>query len=208
VATLPQFGVDPPPHLIRPGQAGLAIGYVGRLLPERGVDDLLRACATIMGPWTLTIAGTGPEQEALEALAQRLGLASRIRWLGGIDRTAIAALWPQLDCLAFPSRPSATWTERWSPVLVDAMAHGVVPLVSSGGGLTGVVEGAGLVADGVEAMGEALQALRAYPEERAHRGAMARQRVLDRYIDTAVARETMALWREVLAARAPLNRSA
>jgi glycosyltransferase involved in cell wall biosynthesis len=71
-----------------------------------------------------------------------------------------------------------------------------------------VVEGAGVVADGVEAMGEALQELRAFPEERQRRGAAVRQRVLDRYTDAALARETMALWREVLAGRAPLNRSA
>jgi glycosyltransferase involved in cell wall biosynthesis len=208
VVTLPQAGIAPPPPSSRPGHPGLAIGFVGRLLPERGVEDLLRACATIMGPWSLTVAGTGPEQESLEALAQRLGLASRIKWMGGVSRAEITGLWPALDCLVFPSRPTPTWTERWSPVLVDAMAHGVIPVVTAAGGLTDVVEGAGVVVGDVEALGEALQRLLAFPEERQAGSAAARQRVLERYVDTALAQQTLALWRQVVAARAPLNRSA
>lgn len=198
VIALPQIGVSPPPPPARPVNPLLAIGYVGRLLPERGVDDLLRACATIMGPWSLTVAGTGPEQESLEALAQRLGLASRIRWLGGVGRSEVAALWPQLDCLVIPSRPTATWTERWSPVLIEAMGHGVVPLVTEGGGLTAVAEGVGVVVKDVEALGEALQSLRAFPEERRQRGSAARQRVLEHYVDAALAQKTVALWRRIL----------
>lgn len=197
VIALPQFGVAPPPPLERPAHEQLAIGYVGRLLPERGVDDLLRACATIMGPWSLTVAGTGPEQESLEALTQRLGLASRVRWLGGVGRSVVSALWPELDCLVIPTRRTANWTERWSPVLIDAMAHGIVPIVTQGGGLTAVVEGVGVVVGDIEALELALQSLRAFPEERRRRGAAARQRVLENYIDSALAQKTLALWRLV-----------
>ncbi len=198
VIALAQLGIAPPPPLLRPAHPRLAIGYVGRLLSHRGVDDLLRACATIMGPWSLTVAGTGPEQESLESLAQRLGLASRTRWLGGIGRSEIGALWTELDCLVFPSRPTPTWTERWSPVLIDAMAHGVVPIVTEGGGLTAVVQGTGVVVGTVEALGEALQSLLAFPEERRQRGAAARQRILENYVDTALANRTLALWRQIL----------
>lgn len=198
VLELPQVGVAPPPPLQHRSNESLAIGYIGRLLPERGVDDLLRACATVMGPWSLTVAGTGPEQEPLEALAERLGLASRIRWLGGVSHSEIGALWSDLDCLVIPSRPTATWTERWSPMLIEAMARGVVPIVTEGGGLTSVVEGAGVVVSNVEALGLALQSLRAFPEERRQRGGAARQRVLEDYVDSALARKTVALWRQVL----------
>lgn len=200
VVVIPQLGVAPPPPLIRPDSERLSIGYVGRLLPERGVDDLLRAAATIMGQWSLTIAGAGPEQEPLEALVQRLGLASRVRWLGGVSRTEISALWSELDCLVIPSRKTATWTERWSPVLIDAMAHGVVPVVTDGGGLTGVVHGVGIVVRDVESLGEALQTLRGFPEERLRRGVAARQRVLEHYVDAALAQETLALWKRIVKA--------
>jgi glycosyltransferase involved in cell wall biosynthesis len=51
VLELPQRGVALPPVEERPVLETLTIGYVGRLLPDRGVDRLLRACATLLGPW-------------------------------------------------------------------------------------------------------------------------------------------------------------
>jgi glycosyltransferase involved in cell wall biosynthesis len=201
VASMPHLGVAPPAPVTRRPSDSLAIGYVGRLLPERAVDMLLRGCALLMGSWTLYVAGTGPEQEELELLAQRLGLASRIRWLGGISRNEVEALWPTLDCLVLPARRDGDWVERWSTVLVDAMAREVVPVVMEGGVLHGVVGDAGKTAEDEESLGVALQSLLAYPEERRRLGAAARQRVLENFVDAAIAEQTMALWRRVLAAK-------
>ncbi len=199
VLCMPQTGIAlPPPPLQRSASNALSIGYVGRLIPERAVDTLLRGCAMVMGNWTLTVAGTGPEQEPLEELAQRLGLASRIHWLGGVSRAEVEALWPTLDCLVLPSR-SEGWTERWSGVLVDAMARGVVPVVSQGSTLHAVVEEAGCAVGDEESLGMALQSLLAYPDERRRLGAAARQRVLEHYVDSAIADRTLALWRHVAA---------
>jgi glycosyltransferase involved in cell wall biosynthesis len=197
VACMPQLGVAPPPPVDREPRDRLALGYVGRLRPERGVDILLRACALLMCPWTLDIAGTGPEQEALEDLAQRLGLASRIRWLGGVGRAEVNALWPALDVLVLPSRTGDP--ERWSTVLVDGMARGVVPVVTEGGVLHAVVGEAGLAARDEEGLGMALQQLWAFPEERLRLSGLARRRVLEHYVDAALAGQTLALWRQVLA---------
>jgi glycosyltransferase involved in cell wall biosynthesis len=199
VVSMPQLGVAPPAPLTRSSSEALAIGYVGRLVPERAVDMLLRACSLLMGQWTLYIAGTGPEQEELELLAQRLGLASRIRWLGGITRNEVEALWPTLEVLVLPARRSGEWVERWSTVLVDAMARGVVPVVMEGGILHAVVGEAGKTGQDEETLGIALQSLLAYPEERKKLAAAARQRVLEHYVDAALATQTMALWQDVVA---------
>jgi glycosyltransferase involved in cell wall biosynthesis len=199
IASMPQLGVAPPAPVERAAHDTLQIGYVGRLLPERAIDLLLRACSMIMGSWILTVAGTGPEQEELELLAQRLGLASRIRWLGGISRAEVEALWPALDCLVLPGRKRGEWVERWSTVLVDAMAHGVVPVVMEDSILHAVVGSAGKTAKDEESLGMALQNLLAMPEERRQLSAAARQRVLEHYVDAAIAEQTMALWRQVLA---------
>lgn len=198
---LPQHGIAPPRPAARvtTGEA-LALGYVGRLLPERGVDLLLRAATTVMGAWSLTVAGTGPEQEPLEELAQKLGLASRIRWLGGIGRDEITALWPTLDALVVPSRLGPQWVDRWSPVLIDAMARQVVPVVMAGSPLASVVEDAGLVVEDEETLGLALQHLLAYPEKRHVLATAARRRILEEYVDDAVARRTLEFWQGVAAA--------
>lgn len=198
VIALPQRGVALPPAEERPIPETLTIGYVGRLLPDRGVDRLLRACATLLGRWSLVIAGTGPEQEALELLAERLGLASRVRWLGGIAPGELAQLWSTLDCLVLPAPADAPGAERWAAILPEAMARGVIPVVMAGGVAEAMAGPAGRVAADGDALAVTLQTLCAYPGDRPRLAAAARQRVLDHFVDAALARQTMAFWERVL----------
>jgi glycosyltransferase involved in cell wall biosynthesis len=201
IACMPQLGVALPAPLERNQEAALTIGYVGRLLPERAVDMLPRACALPMGSWTLFVAGTGPEQEELSCWHS--GWDSPRGLLAGRHQPReVEALWPSLDRIVLPARRRAR-VERWSTVLVDAMARGVVPVVMEGGILHAVVGETGKTAQDEETLGIALQGLLAYPEERKRLGALARQRVLEHYVDAALAEQTMALWRKVLAAHPP-----
>ncbi|HEV8196470.1 MAG TPA: glycosyltransferase [Gemmatimonadales bacterium] len=199
-AVLPQTGMSPSAPIPRnPEHRGLAVGLVGRLVPERGAETLLRACGLLLGPWTLTVVGTGPEQETLEALAQKLGLASRIRWLGGIPKHELETVWNDLDCLVVPSRDTSSWVERSSPLLLEAMVRGVVPVVTRAGALPEIVGDAGIVVDDVESLALALQHLMAEPERLRVLGQLSRQRVLEEYVDSAVAQRTLAFWEQVLA---------
>lgn len=199
--SLPQQGIVAPPAAPRPSHEGLAMAAVGRLTPERGVDRLLRACGQLMGPWTLQVAGTGPEQEPLEDLAQKLGLASRIRWLGPISRSEITTLWKDVDVIVAPSRSTPTWIERHSTVILEAMAHGVAPVVSAAGALPGIVGEAGVVVNSDEDLLIALQELVMNPDRRVNLGHAGRRRVLEHFVDAAIARTTSAFWQEVLARR-------
>jgi glycosyltransferase involved in cell wall biosynthesis len=199
-ADSPQTGMPPVEVPVRAGpRAGLSIGFVGRLVPERGAEMLFRSCGQLFGSWTLTIAGTGPEQESLEEIAQRLGLASRIRWMGGLPRAELDPLWATLDVLVVPSQDTATWTERHSPVLLDAMMREVAPVVTPVGALPETVGDAGVVVENVEALHLALQEMVAEPERCRVLGARARQRMLDLYVDTSVARRTLDFWLDLLA---------
>ncbi|MBS1240857.1 MAG: putative glycosyltransferase [Gemmatimonadetes bacterium] len=200
--SLPQTGVVPPAASERTTGASLAIAYVGRLTPERGPDRLLRACGQLLGPWTLVVAGTGPEQEALEDLAQKLGLAARTRWLGALSKGQIASLWAEVDCLVAPSRSTPEWVERASPVVLDAMAHGVAVVASTEGALPELVGDAGLLFQTEEELLISLQELLTAPARRLALGQAGRKRVLDRYVDAAIARSTDTFWREVLARQA------
>ena len=143
--SIPQLGLPVPRALAVEPHDPLAIGFVGRLVPERGLDVLLKACVRLYGAWTLTVAGTGPEQEELEALAERLGIASRVTWLGGVPRAELATLWPRLDCLVVPSRTTATWVETYPTQALEAMGHGVTVVASDSGALPESVGKAGLV---------------------------------------------------------------
>ena len=196
--SLPQHGVTPPPLIERTPRPTLALACVGRLVPERGGDQLLHACGQLMGPWTLAVAGTGPEQIELEEQAQRLGLAARIRWMGPISKAQVTALWPEVDCLVVPSRSTPTWTEEYSPVLVDAMSHGVAAVVTAEGALPELVGDAGIVVRSDEDLLTALQQLIVTPRRRTELGQAARLRVLERYSGAAIARRTAEFWTEVV----------
>lgn len=61
--------------------------YVGRLSPEKGVDFLIRSWALVKADpdasnWTLRIVGDGPDRQALENLARKLGVEASIEWTG------------------------------------------------------------------------------------------------------------------------------
>ena len=201
-AVLPQLGVIPPG--IAPDRQPsdrLRLSYVGRLVAERGADRLLRACGQLMGQWILTIVGTGPEQEELEQLAQRLGLASRIRWLGARSRAEVGALWAETDCLIVPSRATADWIEEWSDAVLDAMAHEVAVIVTHTGALPELVGEVGIVVADDEELHLRMQELVKDVDRRRMLGREGRRRILDWYVDSAVARQTDAFWQEVSRAR-------
>ncbi|MGH7561180.1 MAG: glycosyltransferase family 4 protein [Gemmatimonadales bacterium] len=207
-AVLPQTGLTPKESPPRLGPRGnLSIGFVGRLVPERGGEMLLRACGQLLGSWSLTVVGTGPEQESLEELAQRLGLASRIRWMGGLPRADLEPLWESFDVLVLPSRETPAWVERHSPILLDAMMLGVAPIVTPAGALPELVGDAGIVVEDVDGLLLALQELVADPEKCRVLGQQARQRTLDSYVETALARRTLDFWLDILARPSPAVRA-
>jgi hypothetical protein len=76
-----------------------------------------------------------------------------------------------------------------------------------GGIPASIVGDAGMQARDDEALEVLLQTLRAFPADRVRLGAAARQRVLDRFVDSALAKGTIDLWERILAADgAPASR--
>lgn len=201
LAVIPQLGLTPPLETRRPDRPDLAIGFVGRLVPEKGLDALFRACVKLLGRWNLTVVGSGPSQELFETLAERLGIASRITWRGALPPEDLKRLWAELDCLVVPSRTTAHWVETSHPVLVEAMGHGVTVISSDSGALPEVIDTAGLVVaeDDVPALTAALQHLIDAPRERTRLGREARLRVMTEFVDDAVARRTLEFWEKVIA---------
>jgi len=201
---MPQVGVTLPLGTHRASHVGLSIGFVGRLIPEKGLDLLFRACVKVAGRWNITVVGTGPAQEELEGLAERLGIAGRVTWLGALPRTGVDAVWPRLDCLVMPSRTTPRWIEITPRAALDAMAHGVAVVASAAGALPETLDDAGIVVpeEDVSALAEALQRLHDAPGEYVRLGAAGRRRVMDEYTDAALAEKTLSFWREVLRATA------
>lgn len=200
VTVIPQIGVAVPPAPTHTLHEGLAIGYVGRLVAEKGLDTLLEALAVNRAErWHLTIVGEGPDRERLEQVTSAHRLAARVRWTGALPPERLAMLWPELDVLVLPSRKLPVWTEPVGQVLMEAMAHEVAVVGTNAGVIPEVIGESGLIVppDDPAALATALRRLAADGERRPMVQA-ARARAMQRFSDDAVAEATMRFWGEIL----------
>lgn len=130
------FGIDPA-HLastpeierrvqeLRGGSAAPLALFVGRLVPYKGVEVLLRAFRYV--PGRLIIVGDGPLRLALESQAAAFGLADRVSFVGSLPREALTAHFRAADLFVLPS---ITPNEAFGLVQLEAHACGV-PVVST-----------------------------------------------------------------------------
>jgi len=122
------------------------IGYVGRLEPYKGVDTLLRAIA-LHPDWRLEITGDGPQKAELVALADELGVTSRVAFLDFAQGDDLADRYRRVDAIAVPSIPWPGWLEQFCRVAVEAMASGVPVVASRSGAIPDVVADAGILVE-------------------------------------------------------------
>ena len=127
-------GVEVPPTLNRePRTARLRLGFVGRLDPKKGIENLLAACRILKErnapDFSLSIAGSGSsEYEAkLRGEIDRLELASEVAMLGDIRGEEKQRMFERTDVVVVPS-----FTENFAIVVAEALAHGVAVIASTG----------------------------------------------------------------------------
>jgi glycosyltransferase involved in cell wall biosynthesis len=175
----------------------LSLGYpyvlaLGRLVPQKGFDVLLRAWKGLRAPaMRLVIAGEGPERSELEDLVASLGVERSVVFFGPSDRATTPRLVAGATAVVVPSRSD----EGLPLVSVEAMASGR-PLVTtrSGGVVEAVSDGvSGLVVEQEDATGlsGALQRIVDDPALAADLGRAAQRRardfdwnvLADRYLD-------------------------
>ncbi|MDE2517590.1 MAG: glycosyltransferase [Rhodospirillales bacterium] len=146
------------------GLDGPTLLSVGLLIERKGHHRVIEALRGLPGH-TLLIAGEGPERAALEALAARLGVAGRVRFLGARPHAELPAIYGAADALVLASS-----REGWANVLLEAMACGTPVVASPIWGNPEVVRepAAGLIAaaNTPAAIEEAVAALLAAPPAR------------------------------------------
>jgi glycosyltransferase involved in cell wall biosynthesis len=139
----------------QPPSEVLRVGFVGRLIPHKGVDVLLHAVA-LDGRFTAEIFGAGTEMDSLVTLADRLGITDRVTFHGHVDEERIPDVYTEFDVLAVPSIPLPSWVEQFGRVVVEAQAAGVPVIASASGALPDVIGDRGLLVPPNDA--QALQA--------------------------------------------------
>lgn len=192
-------GLEPKLHVVRqgiplpplpgnrPARDGgtLRVTSVGRLVPKKGHDRLLRALAGAVDAGLdarLTLVGEGPERVRLEALVGELGLAARVSLCGGVPRDRVEGLLDrETDVFALACRVAEDGDRDGIPVaLMEAMARGLAVVSTPVSGIPELVENGvtGLLADGSPGdLAVALGRLGADRDLRGRLGRGARQRV-------------------------------
>lgn len=128
-------------NIVPPSHARPFILAIGRLVPQKGFDLLVRAFDSVRD-FDLLIAGDGPERAALEQLKNSLPGGARIHLLGPQSRSQIHALLKGAAAFILPSR-----TDEGMPmVLLEALAAGKPILATRSGGTEELLASAALFA--------------------------------------------------------------
>jgi glycosyltransferase involved in cell wall biosynthesis len=161
-----------------PAARPFTVGYAGRLVPSKGLGDLLAAVRRLQAPVELVMIGDGETRAEFEG--QEIP-GSRVRILDGLSHEQMAAGYAQLDVLALPSHTTPTWKEQFGRVIVEALWCGVPVVGSDSGEIPWLIEltGGGLVfPEGDDArLAEQLQRLREDPALRTELAAHGRAQV-------------------------------
>lgn len=193
----------------RSSQPTLVIGYVGRLVEEKGLEVLLLAASKLVGPWSMKILGDGPDRRRLEQVAQWLGLSPRVSFDQKMPSSHLPHYFSGLDVLVLPSLTRPNWKEQFGRVLIEAMACGVITVGARSGAIPEVIEEAGLIfSEGsVDELAEHLQRLLDDLDLRKSLQEKGRQRVIERYTQAAIAQQTVDVYRLVLGESVPVPKT-
>ena len=210
-------GTDPERFRPRGGRAlrdRLGIGRrpmlltVGRLVPRKGVDTVLRALPRIAASVPevqYMVAGTGPDRSRLERLAVRKGVRDRVHFVGHVADDALPSYYSAADLFVMPAREAPPDVEGFGLVFLEANACGTPAVGARSGGVPdAIVDGeTGLLVPPAAptALASALASLLHAPEQLATLGRQGRTRTLRTANWQEVARNVHALLSEVASHR-------
>ena len=141
----------------------IALGLVGRMVPEKGVLDAVHVLAAVQAvrPARLTLIGSGPELESAQRRADELNVADRLEVVPWIGPEGLADRYRHLHVVLIPSTTTSRWAEQFGRVIVEGQASGAVVAGYASGSIPEVAGDAGvLVPEGcVTALCEAVLSL-------------------------------------------------
>jgi glycosyltransferase involved in cell wall biosynthesis len=205
-------GVDVERFAARPrGRPGRRLLSIGRLVERKGIDGAVRALAQLPGA-TLTVAGgpspdaldLDPEVERLRGIAEDLGCADRLEFLGAVDRQRMPSVLAECDIVVAPP-----WYEPFGIVPLEAMACGRPVVGTAVGGLLDTVV-PGVTGELVperdpDALAEALRGLLDDPARAQRYGRAGVLRARRFYSWECVAERTEAVLSTITSRRTPLE---
>ena len=185
--------------------------FAGRLIERKGVDCLFEAVRIVAArhpELKLTVAGDGPERQALQALRDSLGIGAQVSLVGRLDRQALAETLGGAGVIVLPAV-----TDAMPNVVLEGMAAGMA-VIATDTSAGCIVEGNGLLVPPRDpgALAAAIERYLADPELLAAHQGRSRELALRRSWDNVAQdhvlrfrRAMLALPADATAARAPVR---
>ena len=113
---------------------------VGRLVEKKGFHFLIAALAGVKIPFTLTIAGDGPERERLRQLIILNNLENRVVFCGSVTHSELPRMYAAADVVVVPSVQDSSGDRDGLPnVVLEAMASGRAVVASDAGAIASAI---------------------------------------------------------------------
>jgi glycosyltransferase involved in cell wall biosynthesis len=190
-------GIDLSTYNVEPNAVDLpgpVVGFFGRLVPEKGILDLVRALGAVRAtsPASLLVVGDGPERVKAEATAHRLNIPAM--FVGVVAHHEVPSWIRACDLIVVPSGSTKTWTEQFGRVPIEANAAGVPVLASDSGELPATVHATrgGLVYSGEQQLQELLGEMLRDDQRRQSLGQAGRRGVTEQFTHKAIASRLLA----------------
>ena len=174
------------------------VGFLGRFVPEKGLNVLMRALEHARRPWRALFVGGGPMVTDLSTFAAVH--PGRVTVLTDVGHNAVPEYLGVMDLLCAPSQTTGRWREQFGRMLIEAMAGGVPVIASRSGEIPHVVSDTGLLVDeaDVARWTEAIDRLVGDPDLRRDLAARGLARAHEKYAWPVVARAHLAFFEELL----------
>jgi glycosyltransferase involved in cell wall biosynthesis len=182
------------------GLSGFVAGYVGRIVEEKGLMDMVEALALCPSGVRLLFVGSGPFEEPLKKRIEQLGKTDQVQFLPGQPLEKLPEIMNALDALVLVSRTTSTWKEQFGRVIIEAHACETPVIGSSSGAIPDVVgEGGLIVPEGdAAAIAAAMLQLQSNPEQCRRMGVAGLKQVKANYTWQQVAKRMHQIYARVL----------
>ncbi|PQV63705.1 Glycosyltransferase Family 4 [Abditibacterium utsteinense] len=181
------------------GWDGFIAGYCGRIVPEKGLLDMINALPLLPAQVKMAFIGNGEHRAQLQARAIQSEVEKRVRFLDAQRMEELPPLMGALDALVLPSRTTPNWKEQFGRVIIEAGACGVPVVGSDSGAIPEVVGDGGLIfpEGDVPALARAISKLHSEPEAARQMSQAGFRRAHEQFSWQQVSQQMVQIYREI-----------
>ena len=176
------------------------VGYVGRLVREKGILTLIEAVSGISYDYKLLLVGSGPLKDEIIEQARFTRVKDRLILIEAVRQSELSGYYSLMDVLVLPSLTTRTWKEQFGRVLIEAMACQTPVIGSESGEILRIVGKAGLLfkENDAEDLRKKINELIENPSLADELGRKGRERVLGKYTWKKFAQEVHGVYEELI----------